>query len=100
MIGVYGISKAAEAGLARNLAVEWGPKGVRANAIAPGLIATDFAKALTDDPVRKARAEEQTPLRRIGEPKDIAGVALFLATDAAAYVTGQTIVADGGETIS
>ena len=100
VIGVYGISKAAEAGLARNLAVEWGPKGVRANAIAPGLIATDFAKALTDDPVRKARAEEQTPLRRIGEPKDIAGVALFLATDAAAYVTGQTIVADGGETIS
>jgi len=100
VIGVYGISKAAEAGLARNLAVEWGPKGVRANAIAPGLIATDFAKALTDDPVRKQRAEQQTPLRRIGDPRDIAGVALFLATDASAYVTGQTIVADGGETIS
>jgi NAD(P)-dependent dehydrogenase (short-subunit alcohol dehydrogenase family) len=99
VIGVYGISKAAEAGLARNLAVEWGPKGVRVNAIAPGLIRTDFAKALLDDPVRRQRSEQATPLRRIGEPEDIAGVALFLASDAAAFVTGQTIVADGGETI-
>lgn len=100
VIGVYGISKAAEAGLARNLAVEWGPKGVRVNAIAPGLIRTDFAKALLDDPVRRERSEQATPLRRIGEPEDIAGVALFLASDASAFVTGQTIVADGGETIS
>jgi NAD(P)-dependent dehydrogenase (short-subunit alcohol dehydrogenase family) len=99
VIGVYGISKAAEAGLARNLAVEWGPKGVRVNAIAPGLIRTDFARALLEDPVRRQRSEQATPLRRIGEPEDIAGVALFLASDAAAFVTGQTIVADGGETI-
>ena len=99
VIGVYGISKAAEAGLARNLAVEWGPKGVRVNAIAPGLIRTDFARALLEDPVRRERSEQATPLRRIGEPEDIAGVALFLASDAAAFVTGQTIVADGGETI-
>ncbi len=100
VIGLYGVSKAAEAGLVRNLAVEWGPKGIRANAISPGLIKTDFARALWEDPVRLERAENRTPLRRIGKPEDIAGVALFLASDAAAYVTGQNIVADGGETIS
>lgn len=100
VIGIYGVSKAAEAGLARNLAVEWGPKNVRVNSIAPGLIKTDFAKALWEDPVRRERAENQTPLRRIGDPEDIAGVALFLASKASAYVTGQMIVADGGETIS
>lgn len=100
VIGLYGVSKAAEAGLVRNLAVEWGPKGIRANAISPGLVKTDFARALWEDPVRLERAENQTPLRRIGEPEDIAGVALFLASDASAYVTGQNLVADGGETIS
>jgi NAD(P)-dependent dehydrogenase (short-subunit alcohol dehydrogenase family) len=99
VIGTYGVSKAAEAALARNLAVEWGPHGIRVNAIAPGLIRTDFAKALTDDPVRVKRAEEKTPLRRIGEPVDIAGLAVFLATPASAYITGQVIVADGGETV-
>jgi|TARA_R110002072_G_scaffold38138_28_gene110610 NAD(P)-dependent dehydrogenase (short-subunit alcohol dehydrogenase family) len=100
VIGVYGLSKAAEAGLARNLAVEWGPKGIRANAIAPGLVKTEFARALWEDPVRLERAEHRTPLRRIGLPEDIAGVAVFLASKASAYVTGQTLVADGGETIS
>lgn len=100
VIGTYGVSKAAEAALARNLAVEWGPQGIRVNAIAPGLIKTDFAKALWEDPVRVKRAEDKTPLRRIGDPVDIAGVALFLSTPASAYVTGQVIVADGGETIS
>ncbi|SMX44219.1 SDR family NAD(P)-dependent oxidoreductase [Actibacterium lipolyticum] len=99
VIGAYGMSKAAEAALARNLAVEWGPKNIRVNALAPGLVKTDFARALWEDPVRLERAENATPLRRIGEPRDIAGVAMFLASDAAAYVTGQTIVADGGETI-
>lgn len=99
VIGAYGMSKAAEAALARNLAVELGPKNIRVNALAPGLIKTDFARALWEDPERLAQAEEQTPLRRIGTPEDIAGVALFLASDAGAYVTGQTIVADGGETI-
>ncbi|MGQ7272895.1 SDR family NAD(P)-dependent oxidoreductase [Marinobacter sp. V034] len=98
-IGTYGVSKAAEAALARNLAVEWGPRGIRVNAIAPGLVRTDFAKALTDDPVRAKRAEEKTPLRRIGEPVDIAGLAVFLSTRASAYITGQVIVADGGETV-
>lgn len=100
VIGVYGMSKAAEAALARNLALEWGPRNIRVNAIAPGLIKTDFAKALWEDPVRVKRAEERTPLRRIGEPRDIAGVTVFLASEAGAYVTGQTLVADGGETIS
>src|SRR5690554_3560217 len=99
VIGAYGVSKAAEAGLTRNLAAEWGPKNIRVNAIAPGLINTDFAKALVEDPVRRQRAEQATPLRRIGEPKDIAGVALFLASEASAYVTGHLLVADGGETI-
>lgn len=99
VIGAYGMSKAAEAAMARNLAVEWGPKNIRVNALAPGLVKTDFAKALVEDPERLARAENQTPLRRIGEPVDIAGTALFLATDASAYVTGQTIIADGGEMI-
>ena len=99
VIGAYGVSKAAEAALVRNLAVEWGAMNIRANAIAPGLIRTDFAKALLDDPARKKQAEQRTPVRRIGEPNDIAGVAVFLASQAGAYVTGQTLVADGGETI-
>jgi len=98
VIGTYGVSKAAEAALARNLAVEWGPKGIRVNAIAPGLIKTDFARALLEDPMRVKRAEEKTPLRRIGNPVDIAGLAVFLSTPASAYITGQVIVADGGET--
>ncbi|TYO88464.1 SDR family NAD(P)-dependent oxidoreductase [Oceanicella actignis] len=99
VIGCYGMSKAAEASLARNLAVEWGPKGVRVNAVAPGLVATDFAKALTDDPERRRQSEEKNPLRRIGVPDDIAGVVHFLCSPAAAYITGQVIVADGGETV-
>lgn len=100
VIGTYGVSKAAEMALTRNLAVEWGPKNIRVNSIAPGLIRTDFSKALLEDPQRLKRAEESAPLRRVGEPVDIAGIAVFLASDASAYLTGQTIVADGGETIS
>lgn len=99
VIGTYGVSKAAEAALARNLAVEWGPRGIRVNSIAPGLVRTDFAKALVEDPERLKRVEEKTPLRRIGEPVDIAGLAVFLSTKASAYITGQVIVADGGETV-
>jgi NAD(P)-dependent dehydrogenase (short-subunit alcohol dehydrogenase family) len=99
-IGCYGMSKAAEAALARNLALEWGPSNVRVNSIAPGLIATDFAKALIEDPERRARVEARTPLRRIGRPEEIAGVALFLASDLSSYVTGQVLVADGGEMAS
>lgn len=99
-IGCYGMSKAAEAAMARNLAVEWGPRNIRVNSIAPGIVVTDFAKTLVSDPERKKRAETKTPLRRLGQPEDIAGVALFLASNASSYVTGQVIVADGGETIS
>ena len=98
-IGTYGLTKSANAHLAKNMAVEWGPKGIRVNAILPGLVKTDFAKALWEDPERLERIENKTPLRRIGQPDDIAGVAHFLASDASAYVTGQLIVADGGETI-
>ncbi|HVR53088.1 MAG TPA: SDR family oxidoreductase [Pseudorhodoferax sp.] len=99
-LGVYGVSKTAELGLMRSLAVEWGPRNIRVNAIAPGLVRTQFSEVLTRDPERLRRAEERTPLRRIGEPRDIAGVALFLAAPASAYITGQTIVADGGELVS
>jgi dehydrogenase/reductase SDR family protein 4 len=99
VIGAYGISKAAGHHLVRNLAAEWGPKNVRVNAIAPGLVKTDFARALWEDPKRAAERIEATPLRRLGEPRDIGGIAVFLASDAAAFITGQCIVADGGVTI-
>ena len=99
VIGAYGMSKAADHMLVKNLAAEWGPKNVRVNAIAPGLIKTDFAKALWEDPKRRAEREAATPLRRLGEPSDIGGIAVFLASDAAAFITGQCIVADGGVTI-
>ena len=98
-IGAYGISKAADMQLARNLAVEFGKDNVRANCIAPGLIRTDFAKALWDNPAAEARFNAEHPMRRIGLPSEIAGVAAFLASSAASYVTGQTLVVDGGTTI-
>jgi NAD(P)-dependent dehydrogenase (short-subunit alcohol dehydrogenase family) len=96
-IGAYCISKAAEMQLARNLALEFGPDNVRVNTIAPGLVKTDFAKALWEGPGGEARAQV-TPLRRLGDPDDIAGAAVFLASRAGAWTTGQTIVVDGGET--
>ncbi len=99
-IGLYCISKAADMQLARNLAVEWGPDNIRVNCIAPGLIKTDFARALYEDPERRAAAEARYPLRRLGEPDDIAGAALFLASRAGAFMTGQTIVIDGGITVT
>ena len=99
-IGAYGISKAAEAALVRNLAVELGPKGIRVNGIAPGLIKTDFSRALWENPSHLKRQENSTPLRRIGTPDDIAGIAHFLACEASSFITGQLIIADGGETIS
>jgi dehydrogenase/reductase SDR family protein 4 len=99
VIGAYGISKAADHHLARNLAAEWGPKNVRVNAIAPGLIKTDFARALWEDEQRSNARIAATPLRRLGVPRDIGGIAVFLASDAAAFITGQVIVADGGVTI-
>jgi NAD(P)-dependent dehydrogenase (short-subunit alcohol dehydrogenase family) len=99
-LGIYAISKAADFQLARNLAVEWGPKNIRVNCIAPGLVRTDFARALWENPETLARAESTTPLRRIGEPEDIAGAAVFLASRAGAWTTGQVIVIDGGVTIA
>jgi NAD(P)-dependent dehydrogenase (short-subunit alcohol dehydrogenase family) len=99
VIGAYGMSKAMGHHLVRNLAAEWGPKNVRVNAIAPGLVKTEFARALWEDEKRRTERIEQTPLRRLGEPRDIGGIAVFLASDAAAFITGQVIVADGGVTI-
>ena len=99
VIGAYNVSKAADMQLARNLAVEYGEHNVRVNCIAPGLIKTDFAKALWDDPKMMKAVEATTPLRRIGEPDEIAGAAIFLASAAGRFMTGQTIVVDGGVTI-
>ena len=99
-IGAYCISKAADMQLARNLACEWGPDNIRVNCIAPGLIKTDFAKALYEDPKRKAAAEARFPLRRLGEPDDLGGIAVMLASRAGAFITGQSIVSDGGATIT
>jgi NAD(P)-dependent dehydrogenase (short-subunit alcohol dehydrogenase family) len=98
-IGAYNVSKAADMQLARNLAHEYGPHGVRVNCIAPGLIRTDFARALWEDPARMELVNKQVPLRRIGEPDEIAGAAIYLASRAASFVTGTTIVCDGGATI-
>ncbi len=95
-LGIYGVSKAADMQLARALAVEWGPRGVRVNAIAPGLVRTDFARALWEDPVNLKKRTRDTPLLRIGEPDEIAGAAVFLAAPASGFMTGQTIVVDGG----
>jgi len=99
-LGIYAISKAADFQLARNLAIECGPDNIRVNCIAPGLVRTDFAKALWDNPETLKQTESRTPLRRIGEPDDIAGAAVFLASRAGTWITGQTIVIDGGVTIA
>ena len=99
VIGAYCISKAADMQLARNLAVEYGPHNIRVNCIAPGLIKTDFAKALWDDPAMLKERNATTPLRRIGEPDEIAGAAVFLASQAGSFMTGQSLVIDGGVTI-
>jgi NAD(P)-dependent dehydrogenase (short-subunit alcohol dehydrogenase family) len=98
-IGAYNISKAADFQLARNLASEFGPKGVRVNCIAPGLIRTDFARALWENPDTLKAVTRHTPMRRIGEPHEIAGAAVFLASPASTFMTGQAIVVDGGSTV-
>ena len=99
VIGAYCISKAADMQLARNLAAELGPDNIRINTIAPGLVRTDFARALWEDPAYLNKRLEGAPLRRIGEPDDIGGIAVMLAGKAGAFITGQTIIADGGVTI-
>lgn len=99
-IGLYGLTKAALAQMARNLAVEWGPQGVCVNAIAPGLIRTPLARDLMDNSNFMARRLAATPLRRVGEPHEVAGVAVMLASAAGGFITGQTLVVDGGTLIS
>lgn len=99
-LGAYAISKAADMQMARNLAVEWGPDNIRVNCIAPGLVKTDFARALWEDPKIYEATVANYPLRRIGEPDEIAGAAVFLASGAGSFTTGQTLVIDGGGTIA
>ena len=100
VLGAYAISKAADMQIARNLAVEWGPQNIRVNCIAPGLVRTDFARALWENPETYAKTVENYPLRRIGEPEEIAGTAVYLASKAGSFITGQTLVVDGGGTIA
>jgi len=100
LLGAYALSKAADSQLARNLAVEWGAKNVRVNCIAPGIVRTDFAKALYENPAIYKMAVAHYPLGRLGEVDDISGAAVFLASRAGAFVTGQTLVIDGGTTIA
>ena len=99
MIGTYCVSKAADMQIVRNLSVEFGRHNIRFNCIAPGLVKTDFARALWDDPELEQDRAAATPLGRLGEPEDIAGAAVFLASKAGQWITGQTIVIDGGVTI-
>ena len=99
VLGTYGISKAADMALTRNIAVEYGNRNIRANTIAPGLIKTDFSQALWANEAILKEALAHTPLSRIGDPEEIAGAAVFLASDAGKYMTGQTLVIDGGSTI-
>ena len=99
VLGAYAISKAADMQIARNLALEWGKQGIRVNCIAPGLVRTDFAKALWDNPKTLQAALESSPLHTIGEPEDIAGAALLLGSEAGRFITGTTIVIDGGATV-
>lgn len=98
-LGLYGLSKAALAQLARNLAVEWGPVNIRVNAISPGVIQTEFARPLTDSPALMEKRLALTPLRRVGTPVEIAGLALLLAAPAGGFITGQNLIVDGGTTI-
>jgi NAD(P)-dependent dehydrogenase (short-subunit alcohol dehydrogenase family) len=98
-LGAYAISKAADAQLVRNLAAEYGPKNIRVNTISPGLIRTEFARALWENPdILKARTLGD-PLRRIGEPREVAGIAVYLASKAGSFTTGQNFVIDGGSTV-
>jgi NAD(P)-dependent dehydrogenase (short-subunit alcohol dehydrogenase family) len=99
-IGVYSLTKAAIVQLARDMAVRWGPDGVRVNAIAPGLIATGWEQAVLATPEKAERRMQMTPLRRIGKPGEVADAALFLASDQASFITGQTLVVDGGTSIT
>ncbi len=99
-INAYALSKAGIAQLARNLAVEWGPRNVRVNAVSPGFIATELSAPLLADDAFMARRMAMTPLRRPGTPQEVAGAALFLASPAGAFVTGHNLVVDGGTLVT
>jgi NAD(P)-dependent dehydrogenase (short-subunit alcohol dehydrogenase family) len=99
MQGVYGMTKAGLVSMTQTMALELGSQNIRCNAIAPGLVKTQFAAALTSDEEISNRALSRTPLGRLGEPEDIAGAAVFLASDAARFVTGHVLVVDGGLTL-
>lgn len=99
-LGAYGVTKAADAAVARALALEWGPKNIRVNAIGPGLVKTDFARALWEDPERIELINNANPLRRMGTAEEIAGTALWLASPMSGYVNGQLIIADGGQSLA
>jgi NAD(P)-dependent dehydrogenase (short-subunit alcohol dehydrogenase family) len=99
VLGAYSISKTADLGLVRSLAVEWGPKKITVNALCPGIIKTDFAKALWDNPEILESVEKNAPLKRIGTPDEVAGAAILLASSSGGFITGQKIVMDGGVTI-
>ncbi len=99
ILGAYCISKAADLQMVRNLAIEYGPDNVRVNAISPGLVRTDFARALWENPEYLEVRTSRDPLRRIGEPREIAGAAVFLGSAAGSFTTGQNIIVDGGATI-
>jgi NAD(P)-dependent dehydrogenase (short-subunit alcohol dehydrogenase family) len=100
VLGAYATSKAANMQMARNLAAEFSPDNIRVNCLAPGLVKTDFAKALYEDPKIAKQRIAATPLRRLGEPEDVAGAAVFLASRAGSWITGQTLVIDGGVSTS
>ena len=99
ILGTYNMSKAADIAMVKNIAAEFGPFNIRANAIAPGLIKTDMAKALWENPKILENVTSTNPLRRIGEPVEIAGIAVLLASRAGGYINGETIVVDGGSTV-
>jgi NAD(P)-dependent dehydrogenase (short-subunit alcohol dehydrogenase family) len=100
VIGGYGVTKAANAQLARNIAVQWGPRGIRANALSPGVIATDFARPITADPQAAAVRLAKTPLGRFGDPVEVGATVVWLASRGGAFVSGQNIVIDGGTLIA
>ena len=99
ILGAYNMSKAADIMMVKNLASEYGQFNIRSNAIAPGLIKTDFAKAIWENPEILKRVTSSVPMRRIGKPNEIAGIALMLASESGSYINGQTLVVDGGMTI-
>ena len=99
-LGAYSLTKAALTQLARDMAVRWGPSGLRVNAIAPGLIATGWEQPITSSSDSRERRLQMTPLRRIGQPHEVASTALFLASDVASLVTGRTLAVDGGTSVT